>query len=344
MSPRDFLSAPRGRVITAFAAIYIIWGSTYLAIRFAIETLPPFLMAGTRFLIAGAVLYPFARRLGPRPEKAHWVGAAIVGALLLLAGNGGVVWAEQRVASGLAALLVATVPLWTVLLDSLIRKKRPTGRVIAGLFLGFLGLVLLVGPGELAGSRRIDPIGVAVLVTASLCWATGSLMSRRVKLPRSPLLATAMEMLLGGGLLVFFGLVLGEGSRLHLDMVSPKSVLALLYLVVFGSLIGLTAYVWLLGVVAPARVSTYAFVNPVIAVVLGWAFAGEPLTARTLMAAAVIVGAVVLITTERIAQVPTGDVAAADEEGGTDGPSEASYSPEDTAVPHASRRIPSARA
>ncbi|MEO6324077.1 MAG: EamA family transporter [Thermoanaerobaculia bacterium] len=304
MSLRELVSTSRGRVIPAFAAIYLIWGSTYLAIRLAIDTMPPFLMAGTRYLIAGAILYPLARKQAGRPEKAHWIGAGIIGAFLLLGGNGGVVWAEQRVASGLAALPVATVPLWTVLLDSLIRRRWPTRRVLAGLFMGFLGLVLLVGPGELAGSNRVDPIGVAALVAGALCWATGTVLSRRVKLPASPLLGTAMEMLVGGALLFAFGLLFGEGSRLRLDAITPKSIAALAYLVVFGSLIGLSAYVWLLTVVAPARVSTYAFVNPVIAVLLGWAFHGEPLTARTLIAAGVIVGAVVLITTERMAKEP----------------------------------------
>lgn len=333
MSPAELKPAPRNRIVMAFAAIYLIWGSTYLAIRYAIDTIPPFLMAGVRYLIAGAVLYLFARwKEAPRPKPSHWIGATIVGALLLLGGNGGVVWAEQRVASGLAALPIATVPLWTVLLDSLIRRARPTKRVMAGVFLGFLGLVILVGPGHIAGSKPIDPIGVTVLVIAALCWASGSLVSRRVSLPASGLLATAMEMLAGGTLLVLGGLALGEEHRFHFADVTPRSLVALSYLIVFGSLIGLSAYIWLLSVAAPARVSTYAFVNPVIAVFLGWAFAGEPLTARMLLATAVIVGAVVLITTERIAREPAQEEIA---RGDTNASEE---------LPRALKHIPSARA
>jgi drug/metabolite transporter (DMT)-like permease len=291
----------RGSIIAAFAAVYVIWGSTYLAIRIAIETLPPFLMASARFLVAGGLLYAWSRIRGAeRPTAANWLAALTVGGLLLMGGNGAVVWAEQRVASGVAALLVATVPLWMVLLDWWWRGGARPGRgVIAGIALGLAGLVLLVGPGTIAGGGRVDPAGAAVLVLGSFSWAAGSLYSQRAPLPKAPLLATSMEML-GGGLLLFFaGLLTREGSRLDLGAVSLQSVMALLYLVIFGSLVAFTAYIWLLRVSTPARVSTYAYVNPVVAVLLGWAFAGEPITARTLLAAAIIVGAVALITTTR---------------------------------------------
>jgi drug/metabolite transporter (DMT)-like permease len=299
-------SATRLQLVAAFAAIYVLWGSTYLAILFAIETLPPFWMAASRFLIAGALLYVWARWRGaPAPSRRHWRGAATVGALLLLGGNGGVVWAEQRVPSGLAALLVATVPLWMVMLDGVGRGwRRPPLQVMAGIAIGLGGVALLVGPGTLAGGHAVDPLGAAVLVLASLSWASGSLYARRAPLPSSPLLGTAMEMLGGGLFLVVAGLVAGEHHRLDLAAASPKSLLAVAYLVVFGSLVGFTAYVFLLRHTRPALVATYAYVNPVVAVLLGWAFAGEPLSARTLLAGAVIVGAVVLITTHRAAKEP----------------------------------------
>jgi drug/metabolite transporter (DMT)-like permease len=291
----------RLRVAAAFAAVYVLWGSTYLAIRFALESLPPFWMASSRFLIAGTLLYVWARRRGePAPTRIHWRSALIVGGLLLMGGNGGVVWAEQRVPSGLAALLVATVPLWMVMLDGAGRGwRRPPVQVLLGIGLGLAGVALLVGPGKFAGGLGVDPLGAGALLLGALCWATGSLYSRRAPLPPSPLLGTAMEMLGGGACLAVAGLVSGEWGRLDLAAATPRSLLAVGYLVVFGSLVGFTAYVWLLRVSTPPLVATYAYVNPVVAVLLGWAFAGEPVTARTLVAAAVIVGAVVLITTYR---------------------------------------------
>jgi drug/metabolite transporter (DMT)-like permease len=271
-----------------------------LAIRLAIETLPPFLMAGVRFIIAGVVLYGWARWRGaPRPVRTHWLAAATAGGLMLLGGNGGVVWAEQRVPSGLTAVLIATVPLWIALLEWLQGGARPGGRVAGGLMMGLAGIALLVGPGELAGGKGIDLVGAAVLLVASLSWAMGSLYSRRARLPSSPLLSTAMEMLGGGLLLLLAGLVTGQASDLDLIHISLQSVLALCYLIAFGSLVAFTAYVWLLRVTLPAQAATYAYVNPVVAVFLGWALGGEPLTARTLLAAAVIVGAVVIITSSQ---------------------------------------------
>jgi drug/metabolite transporter (DMT)-like permease len=288
-------------VATAFAAVYTLWGSTYLAIRIALETLPPFAMAACRFLVAGALLYVWARRTGaPAPRLVHWRSATIVGCLLLLGGNGGVVWSEQRVPSGLAALLVATVPLWMVMLDGAGRGwRRPPVQVLLGVGAGLLGVALLVGPGRFAGGHGVDPLGAAVLIVASLSWTAGSLYSRRAPLPSSPLLGTAMEMIGGGAGLALAALVAGDWQRLDLAAASPRSLLAVLYLVVAGSLVGFTAYIWLLRVSTAPLVATYAYVNPIVAVFLGWAFAGEPVTARTLLAAAVILGAVMLITTHR---------------------------------------------
>jgi drug/metabolite transporter (DMT)-like permease len=294
-------AASRAHVAIAFALVYVIWGSTYLAILFAVETLPPFLMAGVRFLVAGGLMYGWMR-LGNRsaaPTRAEWKGAAIVGAFLLLGGNGGVVWAEQRVPSGLAALLVATVPLWMVLLEWGGGGKRPTGRVMAGIAIGFVGLGILVGPAEILGGHAADRVGGLVLVLAAFSWAVGSVAARRVRLPASPLLGTGMEMLAGGTLLVVLGTLTGEWGRLDLAAASPRSLWAVVYLIVFGSLVGFTAYVWLLRHVEIAKVSTYAYVNPVVAVILGWALAGEELTARIAIAAAVIVAGVVFITSGR---------------------------------------------
>lgn len=287
----------RWRLLSAFAAVYLIWGSTYLAIRFAIETLPPFLMAGVRFVIAGGVLYAAARALGARrPRWPHWRSALIVGAFLLLGGNGGVVWAEQTVPSGLTALIVAIVPLWLVLFDWLRGTgSRPGLGVILGILLGFAGVGLLVGPGGLGGGETIDPVGAAVVVLASILWAAGSIYARYADLPASQTLATGMEMFAGGILLLAAATATGEWGRLDAGAISSSSLLALAYLIVFGAIIGFSAYVWLLRATTPARAGTYAYVNPVVAVLLGWALAGEPLGPRILLAGAMIVTAVVLI-------------------------------------------------
>jgi drug/metabolite transporter (DMT)-like permease len=290
----------RARIVLAFGLVYIIWGSTYLAIRFAVQTIPPFWMAGTRFLLAGSVLYTFMRCRGtPPPLGKHWFSAAGVGALLLVCGNGSLVWAEQRVSSGLAAILLAMIPLWMVLLDSF-RKTGPklTGRVVGGLVIGLAGLGILVGPARLWGSSRVDILGTAVLMFSAFCWAVGSLYSRGAQLPPSPFLAAAMEMLAGGAMLIVLGLLL-ESGQLHWGVISMRSAAGLLYLVAFGSLLGFTAYIWLLGVVSTSRVATYGYVNPVVAVFLGWAFGGESVSARALLATAIIVTAVVLILLHR---------------------------------------------
>lgn len=295
----------RQKLILAFAAIYLIWGSTYLAIKYAIQTMPPFFMAGTRFIVAGSVLYGWSRWRGAGPPtKAHWRSAAIIGALLFLGGNGALTWGEERVASGLAALLLASIPIWMVLLAHAQHKAQHKGtrlgpRVIAGLVLGLIGIALLVGPNELLGGGGVDPVGAMVLLGGGLAWALGSLYSPKADLPRSTLLAASMEMLCGGGLLIVLGLVTRETAAIHLGAISIPSILGLTYLITFGSLLGFTAYNWLLSHASPARVSTYAYVNPVVAVFLGWAIAGETITLRTLVAAALVVAAVALIITHR---------------------------------------------
>jgi drug/metabolite transporter (DMT)-like permease len=299
MSTINFSALPlRWRIAIAFAAIYLIWGSTYLAIRFAIETIPPYFMGGARFLLAGGVLYGVLRWRGVRaPSRWQWRSAFIVGGLLLWGGNGGVIVAEQVVPSSLAALIVAMVPLWMVLLNWWWGDRaRPNAGTALGVGLGLVGIVLIAAPGQAAGEGAVNPIGLLILVGASLSWSIGSLYARRAALPSNALLATSMEMLAGGALMMISGLLLGQGAQIRFDQISVLSLSALGYLVVFGSLIGFTAYVWLLKVTTPARVSTYAFVNPVVAVFLGWVFAGEELSLRVLTAAAVIIIAVMLIT------------------------------------------------
>jgi drug/metabolite transporter (DMT)-like permease len=296
-APADLAARRRAKIVAAFAAVYLVWGSTYLGIRIAIETLPPLVMAGVRYATAGVLLYAWTRWRNPeRPRPAHWRSALVIGGLLLLGGNGAVSWSEQRVASGLAALIISTVPLWIVLLQWLRPGgRRPPGRVLLGVAIGLVGIWLLVRPRGGAASH-LDPVGVGVLIAGALSWSVGSLLSRRLPLPRSPLLGIAMEMIGGGALLIAGGLAIGEGPRIHPGAVSARSLAALLYLIFFGSLIGFTCYVWLLRVSTPSKVATYAFVNPVVAVLLGWAFAGEPFGARTALATTVIVAAVAIIT------------------------------------------------
>jgi drug/metabolite transporter (DMT)-like permease len=299
--------AAPAKVVAAFAALYLVWGSTYLAIALAIETLPPLLMAGARFLLAGGILCGFMRlRGGAAPEARCWRSTAVGGALFFLLGNGGVVVAQRTVPSGVVALLVASVPFWMVLLDWLRPGGvRPGGRTVAGLAVGFAGMVLLVGPGA-AGGERVDPFGVAVVLAGALAWAAGSIRARGAAMPGSLLLSTGMQMAWGGVWLTLAGLAAGEWARLDPAAFTLRSLAAWGYLVVFGSLVGFTAYVWLLGRTTAARVSTYAYVNPVVAVLLGWAVLGEPLSARVAVAAAVIVGAVAVITAGRPRLTPGG--------------------------------------
>jgi drug/metabolite transporter (DMT)-like permease len=295
-APRATSTALSAGTWAALGTVYLVWGSTYLAIRVAIETLPPFLMAATRFLVAGSVLFVVARWRGGSKQDpigpAQWRAAAIVGGALLLGGNGGVVWAEQRIASGVAALLVAMLPLWMAILDRVFYGRRLTRPVVVGLALGFGGLVLLVGRVDSGG---IDPLGAVVCMLASFSWAAGSVYARSATLPHRPLVATAMEMLAGGFLLAIVGIAAGEPGRVRLDAFSARSIVALAYLIVFGSLLAFSAYIWLLHRAPLPLVATYAYVNPVVAVALGWAVLDEPVTPRMVLAGAIIVIAVALI-------------------------------------------------
>ncbi len=302
------LRAMRVRLLAAFAAVYTVWGSTYLAIRFAVETLPPLLMAGVRFVIAGALLLLWSRFHGGSRglSRRDWITGLVSGALLLLGGNGAVVWAEQRVPSGIAALLVAIVPLWMVLLDWLRPGgRRPASLVFVGLGLGLLGLGLLVGPDAMHAGGAIDVTGAMVLVLGSLSWAVGSLYTQRAPRPSSANNGSGAQMLAGGACLLAVALATGEGAQLELAHASARSLLGFAYLVTFGSLIGFTAYAYLLAHTTAAKAATYAYVNPVVAVALGWAFASEPVTSRTVLAAAVILAGVAIITVARDAPVTT---------------------------------------
>ena len=298
------------KIWTALITVYIVWGSTYLAIRFAIETMPPFLMAAVRFLIAGILLYSWQRLVkNPAPTKKQWRSAAIVGIFLLLGGNGGVVWAEQHVPSGVAALMVGTAPLWMVIIDA-IRPggKRPGWQTVCGVLVGFAGITILIGPAELtgqggaSGSATFDSLGIIALLLAAFFWAIGSLYSRKACLPDSPLLGTGMEMLVGGAGLLVAGTLTGEWSRLILADISTNSFLGLAYLVFFGALVGFAAYTWLLRVAPTPLVSTYAYVNPLIAIFLGNLLAHELLTPRILISALIILSSVALINTSHSAK------------------------------------------
>lgn len=287
--------------MAAFAAIYLIWGSTYLGIRFAVETIPPFLLGGARFLLAGGILYAWLRLKGmPRPTGFHWGNAAVVGGLLLGVGNGGVNWAEQEVSSSLTALLIAVTPLWFAMLDWLRPGgTRPSFQTMLGIVVGFVGVAMLAGGPGVLRPNAVDLPAVAALMLASIAWASGSLYARYTPKPESAMMAGAMQMLAGGAALFLVGLLSGEGSSFGWSRLSARSVWAFVYLTLIGSLIGFTAFSWLLKVSTPARLSTYAYVNPVIAVFLGWAIGGETLTSRILWAAAVIVLGVVIITTKK---------------------------------------------
>lgn len=278
-------------------AVYLIWGTTYLGIRVVNQTMPPLLAAGVRFVIAGGALYVWAIRRGDsladRPRAPQWKAAAIVGGLLLVGGNGGVVWAERTVPSGVVALIIALVPLWMALFDRAALRQRLGSRTVIGLVLGFGGTALLVGQGIDAGS--FDLVGAMFAFGASIAWASGSLYSRRAPLPSRPLVGNGMQQLAGGGMLLLVGTLVGELADIHVEEFSAASLVALGYLIVFGSLIAFTSYLWLLRTARTSLVATYAYVTPVVAVFLGWLILDEPVGLRTALAAAVIVIAVALI-------------------------------------------------
>ena len=292
-------------VAVALLIVYVVWGSTYLAIAYMIETMPPLLAAGARHAVAGLLMlgvlmaHARLRRRGEseRPTAEHWRSAAIIGVLLLLGGNGGVVLSELLIPSGVAAVLVATLPIWLAVFEAILTRQRPSGLVIGGLVAGIVGVAVLLVPVQ--GIEGLNPVGVILVVGAALSWAVGSLYARRAPLPRSGFLATGMEMLAGGIACLLAGVLVGEVGRTNVAAFSVESVLALAYLIVFGSIVAFTAYTWLLAHVPVSTVGTYAYVNPIVAVVLGAIFLSEPITPRTLIAAAIIIGAVVAMVSGR---------------------------------------------
>jgi drug/metabolite transporter (DMT)-like permease len=285
-------------VVFAFLAICLIWGSTYLAIRYGVETIPPLLMMGIRHLAAGGMLYAWARWRGiAAPSLLQWRSAAVTGAFLFLGSHGSLAWAEQRVPSGLAALLSATLPLWIVLLTRITGRDRHLRMsVIAGLLLGFVGVGILIGPSAFHGGSSLALLPAVAVLFGTVCWATGTIYAQRVTLPSSALLSSAMQMLSGGAALMLVGVAAGETSRMHVSAMSMKSALSLGYLIVFGSVIAFSAFTWLHKHVSATRNSTYAYVNPVVAVFLGWALAGEAIGARTVLATVTILASVALVS------------------------------------------------
>jgi drug/metabolite transporter (DMT)-like permease len=303
------LAAPTAAVWTALAAIYLIWGATYLGMEIAIETLPPFLMASLRFLIAGTILFAVFRPR-ERPTRRHWVSAAVIGAFLLLGGNAMVAVAQQRIDTGVAALIVATIPLWFALFD-FVQGRRLRPQALLGVVIGFVGIALLVRPGG-----DIDLLGAFICLLAPVSWAVGSLYARSAPLPSNLLLGSGMEMIAGGALLAVVGFASGE--RVDVAEVTARSWIALAFLVVFGSIVAYSSYVWLLKVAPTELVGTYAYVNPVIAVGLGAVFLGEVITAWVLLAGVAIVASVVLIVRAQTArEAPVHAVEAREEEAAT---------------------------
>jgi drug/metabolite transporter (DMT)-like permease len=289
----------RFAIIAAFAALYLIWGSTYLFIRFAIDTIPPFLMAGSRYLTAGLLLYFFARMQGAtRPKPITWQSAAIIGGFLLLGGNGGVTLSEKFIDTGLAAVMVATVPIYIALLSWITGSTpRPSPLVLAGLAGGFVGVGILMAPSLhfAPGQSRNPAIGMLILLVSSFLWSAGSLYSRHAKNADSPFIAAGQQMICGGVLLLMAALVTKEKLQPH--SVTALSIWSWIYLVLIGAIVGFTAYIFLLRHCDPRKVSTYAYVNPIVAVILGALFAGEKLSGRSILAMALIIGSVIVVVT-----------------------------------------------
>lgn len=315
----------RTALIAGFAAIYLIWGSTYLGIRIAVETMPPFLMAGVRFLVAGGMVAGFiAFTRGLRATRAQWRDNAIIGGFLCLGGNGLVSWAEEKVPSGIATLIISAGPVFIVLMDWAVhaffkdgrRGTKPTPLTFVGLALGFVGLAILVGPSVLAGGiGRLDPARVLGLLGATLFWGVGMICMRYAHQPAEPFTASGIQMLCGSGWLLLTSLATGELARFDPAAVTSRSVIAWSYLVVFGSLIGFSTFTWLMKHSTPAKVSTYAYVNPVVAVFLGWLVLHEPVSPRIFVAAGIIIAGVAIITVSKsrktVAILPRQAVAAA---------------------------------
>ncbi|HOG02137.1 MAG TPA: drug/metabolite exporter YedA [Clostridia bacterium] len=287
-------------IALALASVYLFWGGTYLGMRFAVETIPPFLMAGVRFTAAGWILYAALRIKGEkRPTLLEWRDAGIVGTLMLLSGNGVVSWAEQSVPSSIASVLLATVPLWITVLSFLCGAKKPSAWSMLGIALGMCGIAALVWSPAGTASGESGLFGILAILFAAISWSAGSVYARKARMPAAPLLSTGMQMIVGGAALLVVAAFHGDYRGFDAAKVSVQSLLALGYLIVFGSLLGFTCYVWLLKNAEPSVAATYAFVNPIVAVFLGWLLAGEEIGANMLLAVVLIVAAVVVITLAR---------------------------------------------
>jgi len=287
-------------IILALIAVYLFWGGTYLGMKFAIETIPPFIMAGIRFTLAGGILYIIFRiKGGQRPSLVEWKNPCLVGAMLLLGGNGVVAWAEQQVPSSIASVLIATVPLWIITFSCVGERKKPSIGSIIGIILGLCGISILVWNSNGTSSHATNVFGMVAIIFAAFSWSAGSMYSRKAKMPSSPLLSTGLQMISGGILLLIAAAFHGDYSGFEPTKISLNSWIAMGYLVIFGSLIAFSAYIWLLNNIEPSIVSTHAFVNPIVAVFLGWLFAGEIIEVNALIAAVLIILAVVVITVFR---------------------------------------------
>ncbi|MFN3405638.1 MAG: EamA family transporter [Cytophagaceae bacterium] len=304
VSGERFLSriklSERTIIIMAFFAVYVIWGSTYLGIKYAIETFPPFIMSGVRVLIAGLILHAVAQYSNaPKANWKNWKNSTIVGFLLIVIGNGGLVWAEQKVPSGIAALLITIEPLWVVLLQMVFRERKGFHYVLwIAMVLAFSGMLMLMGPSVFNGISSVDPMGFFVIMISTLGWAAGSLYAVKADLPTSPARSTSMQMISASVILLVISVFTGEWNSFDLANISDRSYFAFGYLVIFGSVVGYSAYSYLTRSVSPSKVSTYAYVNPVIAVLLGTLIGGEPFNASVLISGVMIISAVVLIMTK----------------------------------------------
>ncbi|MBI2333269.1 MAG: EamA family transporter [Chloroflexi bacterium] len=296
----------KSKIWIALITLYIVWGSTYFGIKVAIETIPPFFHAGIRFLVSGLIILAWQKAARQEmPTRKQWLSTAIIGNLLLLGGNGLVSWAEQFIPSGIAALIIATVPLWLVIMEALRPGGiKPTWQAIAGLVVGFVGIFILAGPAEISGSQsELNTFGVIALLTATVLWAMGSIYSKTADLPKTSLVTTGAEMLMGSIGLFIISLLTGELNGWDPSAVSARSIGGLIYLITIGSIVGFGSYIWLLQNAPISLVATYAYVNPIVAVILGYLFGNEALEPRTWIATAIIIGAVVFINSKGKPQV-----------------------------------------
>ncbi|HET9497680.1 MAG TPA: EamA family transporter [Candidatus Limnocylindria bacterium] len=304
MARTSAAAPPTWKVAGALGIVYVVWGSTYLGIAIMVQTLPPLVAAGVRYSVAGLVLlavliawHRIRRQRLERPSLLHWRSAVIVGALLLLGGNGGVVLGETLIPSGIAALIIATSPIWMVIFEAVVVRERPSRLSVAGLVAGTIGVAILVVP--LEGTEPINALGIALVAGSAISWSIGSVYSRRAPSPRSPFQEAGLQMLAGGAIMLGVGILRGELAAVDPSTFSSASVLAVLYLIIFGSLIAFTAYIWLLNHIAIGVVSSSAYVNPIVAVALGVVILDEALTPRTVLAAVIIIGAVIALVSGR---------------------------------------------